>query len=226
VNDRSRPWAYHLPETVSFEQGTFHPLCTSSAGWTKAAQITPEDRVVVLGQGIVGNLVMQFARRYKPRQLIAVDALELRCRLSRQAGAPEVINAAEEDPVAEVKRMTDGKGASIVIDCVGGRAGINSFIQAQAMLGSGGLIQVVGKYQNAPLPLDVDNFQGKRVLASYPPSTDRAVEGAVALAALAAGEVQVSPLITHRFSGQEAKEAFDLIYQHPDQAMGVLMRWA
>ena len=36
--------------------------------------ITADDRVAVLGQGLVGNLVMQFARRFRPAQLIAVDA--------------------------------------------------------------------------------------------------------------------------------------------------------
>ena len=73
-----------LHADVSPDEGTFHPLCTSSASWTKCAQITPEDRVVVLGQGIVGNLVMQFARRYRPAQLIAVDALDLRLRIARE----------------------------------------------------------------------------------------------------------------------------------------------
>ena len=58
--------------------------------------------MAVLGQGLVGNLVMQFARRYNPAQLIAVDALELRCRLAKEVGAPEVVNASEEDPVEAV----------------------------------------------------------------------------------------------------------------------------
>lgn len=225
VQDRRHPQVYMLDSRLSVEEGTFHPLATSSAGWTHAAQITPQDRVVVLGQGIVGNLVMQFARRFHPAQLIAVDTLDLRSRLAEEVGAPAVINASRHDPVEAVKRRTDGAGASIVIDCVGGRAGINSFLQAQEMLSSGGLIQVVGKYQNAPLPLDVDRFQGKRVLASYPPDTDRAAMGRAAMAALAAGEVRVQPLITHRFPGQQAKQAFDLLYEHPDQAMGVLLVW-
>ena len=233
VQDREHPRVYPLDPGLSFEEGTFHPLATSSAGWTQAAQITPRDRVVVLGQGIVGNLVAQFARRYRPAQLIAVDTLDLRCRLAEEVGTAAVVNASREDPVEAVKRLTGGAGASIVIDCVGGRAGIDSFVQAQKMLSSGGLIQVVGKYQNAPLPLDVDSFQGKRVLASYPPDTDRAAMGRAAMAALAASQspvgkplVQVRRLITHRFAGGEAKQAFDLLYQHPDQAMGVLFTWA
>ncbi len=219
------PRVHHLHPGVSFEEGTFHPLATSSAGWAQALDITAGDRVVVLGQGLVGNLVMQFARRYRPAQLIAVDALALRCRLAREVGAPEVVNAGEEEPVAAVQRLTGGAGASIVVDCVGGPAGVASFEQAQKMVASGGLIQVNAKYQNAPLPLDVDNFQGKRVLVSYPPSADRAWMARTAMEAMASGEVRVQPLVTHRFDGRDLKAGYDFLYEHPEQALGVLFLW-
>ena len=216
---------HRLHPELSFEQGTFHPLASSGAGWAQALQITADDRVAVLGQGLVGNLVMQFARRFRPAQLIAVDTLEIRCRIAREVGAPEVVHAGEEDPVEAVRRLTGGEGASIVVDCVGGPPGIASFEQAQKMLAPGGLIQVNAKYQNAPLPLDVDSFQGKRVLVSYPPSADRAAMASTAMAAMAAGEVQVQPLVTHRLPGRELKAGYDLLYEHPEQALGVLFHW-
>ncbi len=216
---------HRLHPELSFEQGTFHPLASSGAGWAQALQITADDRVAVLGQGLVGNLVMQFAGRFRPAQLIAVDTLEIRCRIAREVGAPEVVHAGEEDPVEAVRRLTGGEGASIVVDCVGGPPGIASFEQAQKMLAPGGLIQVNAKYQNAPLPLDVDSFQGKRVLVSYPPSADRAAMASTAMAAMAAGEVQVQPLVTHRLPGKELKAGYDLLYEHPEQALGVLFHW-
>ena len=216
---------HRLHPELSFEQGTFHPLASSSAGWAQALEITADDRVAVLGQGLVGNLVMQFAKRFRPAQLIAVDTLEIRCRIAAEVGAPEVVHAGEEDPVEAVRRLTGGQGASIVVDCVGGPPGIASFEQAQKMLAPGGLIQVNAKYQNAPLPLDVDSFQGKRVLVSYPPSADRAAMASTAMAAMAAGEVQVQPLVTHRLPGKELKAGYDLLYEHPEQALGVLFSW-
>ncbi|MDD9989593.1 MAG: zinc-binding dehydrogenase [Spirochaetaceae bacterium] len=216
---------HRLHPELSFEQGTFHPLASSGAGWAQALEITADDRVAVLGQGLVGSLVMQFARRFRPAQLIAVDTLEIRCRIAREVGAPEVVHAGEEDPVEAVRRLTGGEGASIVVDCVGGPPGIASFEQAQKMLAPGGLIQVNAKYQNAPLPLDVDSFQGKRVLVSFPPTADRAAMASTAMAAMAAGEVQVEPLVTHRLPGRDLKAGYDLLYEHPEQALGVLFSW-
>jgi threonine dehydrogenase-like Zn-dependent dehydrogenase len=113
----------------------------------------------------------------------------------------------------------------VVIDCVGGKAGLASFAQAQQMLAPGALLQLIGLYHGDPLPLDASKMMGKRLIGSYPPSASRAEMGAAAMASLAAGEVQVTPLITHRFQGSQAREAFDFLYAHPEQAMGVLLLW-
>ncbi len=225
IDESLHPRVFKLHPDIGWEVGTFHPLATSAAGWVAADDISERDTVVVLGQGIVGNLVMQTARLRRPQQLIAVDALELRCRLAAAAGAPLVVDAAKEDPGAAVLRLTGGAGATVVVDCVGGRAGIESFAQAQQMLAPGGLLQLIGLYHGGPLPLDASRMMGKRLIGGYPQSTSRAEMGARAMAALASGEVRVAPLITHRFPGDQAKEAFDLLYAHPDQAMGVLLLW-
>ena len=219
------PRVIHLHSELSFDQGTFRPLATSGACWAQALGITAQDRVAVLGQGLVGNLVMQFARGYRPAQLIAVDSLELRCRVARETGATEVVHTGEEDPVAAVRRLTGGAGASIVVDCVGGPPGVASFEQAQRMVSDGGLIQVNAKYHKQPLPLHVDRFQGKRILVSYPANIDRAALGRAATAALVAGEVRVEPLITHRFEAKDLKAGFDFLYHHPERALGILVDW-
>ena len=81
-----------LPDDVSFEEATFLPLLTSSVAWAQSACIREGNTVVILGQGLVGNLVMQVAKDYRPGRIITVDALNLRCQLSEQLGADVVIN--------------------------------------------------------------------------------------------------------------------------------------
>ena len=53
----------------------------------------PDDTVVVLGQGLVGNLVMQAHRARGVGRVIAVDPLDLRVRCARAAGADVVVHA-------------------------------------------------------------------------------------------------------------------------------------
>ncbi|MDE2817998.1 MAG: zinc-binding dehydrogenase [Chloroflexota bacterium] len=216
----------HLPDDVPFVDGTFQPLITSSIGWTATAGIQPQHTVTILGLGLVGNLVMQAATRFLPALLCGIDMLPIRRRLAEERNMGTIIDGAARDPVESVLELTDGKGADIVIDCVGGRAGVKSFAQAQDMMGAGGLLQIIGLYHDGPLPLDATKMQRKRLIGGYLMETDVDANARAAMEALSSGLVQAAPLVTHHFSGNQAKEAFDLLYEHPEDAMGVIMEWA
>ena len=79
--------------------------------------------MVIQGQGRVGSLCMQAAKAQGVDRVIGIDALPLRCELARELGIDAVIDASAEDPIAKVLELTDGQGAEIVVEAVGGRAG-------------------------------------------------------------------------------------------------------
>ena len=136
-----------------------------------------------------------------------------------------MVNASKEDPVDAVKRLTNGQGADVVVEAVGGRAGAGAFLQAQDMVKRGGLIQVLGLYEDDPLPLDSARIQGKRLVGGYL-NADRRPEGSdAALQLLLENKVQAEEMITHRFAFADAAEAFDLLYTRLDEAMGVVLVW-
>ncbi len=70
------------------------------------------------GAGGVGLLLTQMATKIGARVITTVSTKE-KAELSREAGASEVILYAEQDFVAEVKRLTEGKGVDVVYDSVG-----------------------------------------------------------------------------------------------------------
>lgn len=214
-----------LGEGVGFEEGTFLPLATSAVAWSDSAGVKAGDTIVILGQGLVGSLMMQVLRSYDAERIITVDALPMRCELSERLGADTVINAAEVDPVETVLRLTDGKGADIVIDCVGGHAGINSFEQAQDMTRRFGTIQLIALYQQAPLPLHSSKMMSKRLVAGILTDEPRSQIAARALQKIENGDIRATEMVTHRFHYTEAKEAFDLLWHSPGDALGVLMKW-
>ena len=210
---------------VSFEDGTFLPLATSAIAWSDSSGVKAGDTVVVLGQGLVGSLMMQVLRGYDPAQIITVDALPLRCELSAQLGADVVINADETEPVEEVRRLTDGKGADLVIDCVGGYAGVKSFEQAQDMTRQYGIIQLIALYQQGPLPLHSSKMMSKRLVAGILTDEPRSQTVARALEKIQNKEIRASEMVTHRFRYTEAKDAFDLLWNSPGDTLGVLIKW-
>ncbi|MDE0041474.1 MAG: zinc-binding dehydrogenase [Candidatus Poribacteria bacterium] len=223
--DSTRGHIVPLPDDVSFEEGTFLLLCSQATAWTASSGIKKGDTVVILGQGVVGSLMMQIMRGYEPARIITVDALPLRCKISKELGADIVINASEEDPVESVRRLTNGRRADLVVDCVGGYAGIDSFEQALEMVRAKGTIQLVAAYQQAPLPLHSGKIMHKRLIAgdvTDVPPTQRALQ---ALEKIRSGEIQPAKMITHRFPFKEAKEAFDFLWNTPEEALAVLLKW-
>ena len=50
-----------------------------------------------------------------------MDSIEKRLILSRQMGADEVIDFSQEDPVAAIKRLTEGRGVDVAIEALGRR---------------------------------------------------------------------------------------------------------
>ena len=214
-----------LTDDVSFEEATFLPLATSAVAWGDSSDVQKGDTIVILGQGLVGSLMMQVLRGYQPARIITVDALPLRCQISSELGADVVVNAADEDPVEAVHRLTDGEGADLVIDCVGGHAGVKSFEQAQDMVRRKGTIQLIALYQQAPLPLHSSKMMSKRLVAGILTDEPRPQIALRALEKIRAGEIQASRMITHRFPYEQAKSAFDLLWNTPGETLGVLLIW-
>lgn len=221
--DGTRIWP--IPDAMTFEQAAFLPLALGGVMWAAAPGIRPQDTVVILGQGLVGNLVMQAVRHHQPARLITVDTIAARCRLSLQLGADIAINGGEEDPVAAVQALTAGQGAAVVIDCVGGAPGLTSFAQAQEMVADGGTLHLIGLYHGAPLPLDASKIQRKRLIGGYYGTAPRTTMLPHTIALLQAGALRIEPLISHRFPYTQAKAAYDLLYARLSEAMGVLLEW-
>jgi threonine dehydrogenase-like Zn-dependent dehydrogenase len=214
-----------LPTGLPWDWAPFQGLACGAMQWAIASRARPGDTVVVLGQGLVGNLVMQAHRARGIGRLITVDALEMRVRLSAELGADVPIHAGQVDPVAEVRRLTGGQGADVVVDCVGGPPGVESFQQALQMVKGDGIIHLIGLYHGQPLPLDSGAIQRKMLIGGYHlfepfrPISERT------MALMTTEQIRVAPLITHRFPADRAADAFALLDDHLDQAFGVLLEW-
>ena len=224
---------FAMPEGLSYEKAPFLPLANGGVAWSRATPINPGDTVVVLGQGLVGNLYAQAVRERNPGKIIVIDATELRCKIAADCGADTVLNAAEIDTVAAVKDLTDGKGADVVVECVGGNAGVKSFEQAQRMVRRGrAVIHLISKYQagdgvpgSGLLPLDSGITQGCQIVIGYwnEPEPRRHQEDTAQM--LIDGRINVDPLITHRLPWEQTPEAYHLLFNNPAEALGVVIEW-
>ena len=110
-----------VPDRLSPEQAAAAMLQGMTAHYLAKSTypLKAGDTVLVhAGAGGVGLLLTQMASKIGARVITTVSTKEKE-ELSREAGAADVILYSEQDFVAEVKRLTGGKGVDVVYDSVG-----------------------------------------------------------------------------------------------------------
>jgi len=110
-----------IPERLSFEEAAAAMLQGITAHYLSRSTyaIRKDDEVLIhAGAGGVGLLLTQMAKMLGARVLTTVSN-DGKAKLSRAAGADEVIDYTQMDFAAEVKKLTGGKGVHVVYDGVG-----------------------------------------------------------------------------------------------------------
>jgi len=163
--------------------------------------------VVVVGCGPIGLFALGIARAAGARLVIAVEPNDYRQDLAKKMGADLVIDPTREDPVAEVLEATEGHGAEVVLEMSGASRAID---QGTRMLARGGRMSLLG-LPTEPVALDLTDqviFKEARLFGVPGRELFRTWQQTTTL--LAAGMVDVSPVITHRFPLARFEEAFEV----------------
>ena len=85
------------------------------------AMLRPGSAAVVIGVGGLGHAAVQLLRELSPATIIAVDVAADKLRLAEAAGADHAL-LADDEAAAEIRKLTAGHGATLVVDCVGADA--------------------------------------------------------------------------------------------------------
>lgn len=130
-----------VPEGVSDEAAIFcGDVLTTAYGAVRNASLEPGETCAIIGCGPVGLCAVQCARVLGAGRVIAIDRVLERVRAAEGFGALGVHTEAAE-PLARVNELTDGAGADVVIEAVGGTT---TLALAFDLAGGGGRISAVG----------------------------------------------------------------------------------
>lgn len=102
--------------------------------------LRPGTWALVIGVGGLGHMAIQLLAALSPAPVIAVDVDESKLALARRVGAAETIPAGGS-AAAEIRTVTAGLGAMVVLDCVGSD---QSLRLATAAARAGGAVQIIG----------------------------------------------------------------------------------
>lgn len=192
-----------LPDAVTDEAAIFlaDNLPTAYAAVQRAG-VAEGDTVVVVGCGPVGLTALLCARLVTDR-VLAVDGIAARRELAARLGAETI---SPEEANGAVAEATGGLGADVVIEA----AGTPAAIDASLRLARGrGVVSVVGAHFERDYPLD-NGLMFERELTLLFSIGDPTADGPNLLEKLAGGELDPTPIITHRLSLANAAEAYRL----------------
>ncbi len=195
---------FKLPEEMSTKEGALiEPL---SVGFHAANQgnVQTGDTVVILGAGCIGLATLLSCKARGVGKIIIADLVDARLNKAKELGANHVLNGKNVDVIAEILKLTDGKGADKVIETAGSTYTI---AQTPHLVKRGGTIVLVGL-----APVEEINFNFAKIM-------DKEAEIRTvfrycniypkAIAAVASGAIDVKRIITHEYALEQIQEAFD-----------------
>ena len=221
-----------LPADVDPRDAVFLANTETAVNLVLDAQPRLGERVVVLGQGVLGLLASSALVNFPLSQLAAVDAVDKRRALSRQVGVAAVFDPEREEDIAAMQETLQASdstgGADLVLELSGNPAALNLAIE---LCGYGGRIVVGSWYGNKPAELDLGGrFHRNRIsIVSSQVSTlapeltgrwDKARRFAVAWEQIKT--CQPAQFISHSLPLSEAADAYQILDKSPGQAVQII----
>lgn len=229
-----------IPDAVDDDAAAFVVVASIGLQGVRLAQPTLGEAFVVTGAGLIGLLTVQLLRAQGCR-VLAIDFDEAKLALAREFGADTCNPAKGEDPVAAGMAFSRGRGVDGVIITASTKSS-DPVTQAARMCRKRGRIVLVGV---AGLELNRADFYEKeisfQVSCSYGPgrydpryeqkgedypfgfvrwTEQRNFEAVLDL--LASGQLDVRPLISHRFPFEQAEQAYAMLSEDKS-GLGILL---
>lgn len=125
---------------MSREASARNAVCYDPAqfalGAIRDANVRPGDRVAVIGLGAIGLIALQIAVKLGAATVIGVDPIEKRRAVAEKYGAHAVLDSLSCDAGMEIKRLTEKKGADVIIETSGNVFALQSALKGLAYGGT------------------------------------------------------------------------------------------
>jgi 2-desacetyl-2-hydroxyethyl bacteriochlorophyllide A dehydrogenase len=208
-----------LPPRLPLEAATLiETLATVRHSQTRVG-LGAAESVVVLGMGTAGLLHARLAVLTGATPVIAVSRTKWKLDMAERMGAHHLVEAAVQDAVGEVRRLTGGKGADVVIDAAGGAETLKAAID---MLRPGGRYaafavshEAVRGFSTFPLYFGEISIIGSRAL------TPQDMNPSIQL--VASGAVDVNGFITAKYPLSDAAAAFEEYERNPSRILRIVI---
>jgi threonine dehydrogenase-like Zn-dependent dehydrogenase len=209
-----------VPDALSDEEVLMCPdIMSTGFSGAESGGVRIGDTVAVFAQGPIGLCATAGAKLSGATTIITVDGIAGRLEISRKVGADHTINFREADPVAEIMRLTDGRGVDVAIEALGTQ---KTFQSALEVLRPGGTLSSLGVYSGdltIPLGPFGAGLKDLKIITTLCPGGSERMRRMMEV--IASGRADLKPLVTHRYRLDEIEAAYDLFGHQRDGVLKV-----
>ena len=220
--------AIPVPDGVEDEEACWFALASIAQLGIAAAAIAPGDPVVVVGAGVLGQLVAQLARAAGAGEVIVVARARPRLDVALAHGASAAIASEAGAAREQVLARTGGEGAAVVFDVTGSEPVFAESLRLARRFGTVVLLGDAGHPSEQRLGPEV-LLNGLRVVGAHFGHADADGHRRNAeqfFAALAAGTITVADLVTARVRPRDAAEMYASLSESDPGRLGVVFDWS
>ena len=209
---------YPLPPGVSLDEGQnfLNIACVVRA--FKKTPLYLGKRMVIFGAGNMGLIMLMMVRMAGAFEIVAVDAIPFRLEMAKRLGATHVVNVMEGNAVEKIRGLFSA-GADIVIEATGNPA---AFQNACDVLKEPGALVVIGIYSKPIKELDLSFLYNKEPVIYGSKGGEEGYEEALKL--LQGKKLDITSMITHRFSLDETAKGFSVFEDKGTNALRILIQ--
>ncbi|WP_248767739.1 NAD(P)-dependent alcohol dehydrogenase [Pseudomonas sp. MWU12-2345] len=209
-----------VPDGLSDEEVLMCPdIMSTGFSGAERAGIQIGDSVVVFALGPIGLCAVAGAKLKGASTIIGVDSIKARQDMARRLGATHIVDFTQGDPVEQIMALTRGRGVDAAIEALGTQT---TFESALRVLRPGGCLSSLGVYSSdLRIPLDAFNagLGDKQIITTLCPGGKERMRRLMDV--VAAGSVDLKPLVTHRFKLDDIEAAYELFAHQRDGVMKI-----
>ncbi len=209
-----------IPDELKDEQVVLlADIASTGISAAESADLQIGDTAAVFAQGPIGLCATAGARLKGASFVIGVESDPVRAAMAKRMGADVVLNYKECDVVAEIRRLTGGRGVDVAIEALGTQ---NTFESALRALKSGGTLSSLGVY-SGKLTIPVEPFAAgladQRIVTTLCPGGKERMRRLMDM--VLHQRLDLTPLLTHRFKLEDIKDAYSLFAEHREGVLKV-----
>jgi len=223
-----------VPPDIPDVQACWFALGTITQNGVRRAQIELGDTVAVVGLGILGQLVCQYAWTAGARRVIAIDPEAQRLRVAERLGATHPLPLPVSEAADAVRRITGGRMADVVFDVTGAAAAFAPALGLVRRLGRFVLLGDTGYPEQQHLTPEVIT-RGIQIIGthdSHPPAvaSEHAFWSHTQMAELffellRQGRLRVAEIPSQVLSPRQAPRIYQELCARPGAYLGIVLDW-